>query len=153
VKYKFDFYTQYKQFYLSDKISARNTESVDFWTTKAHEDRMAVGDGILGIGKECYGQVKGELYLMDSVNNKFDSSHFDHIVESGIEIKSGILQVLDCPNLNTELEISLKPGTYGVRVYSLNLTSVNGDSGDDSYKIEIWPQTTMKKNVLKRYFR
>ena len=151
VKYKLDFYTQYKQFYLRDKLSSGDTESNDFWTTEAHNDRLAIEKGILGIGTECYGSVKGELDILDSMNNKIDSTQFDHIVEGGIEIKSGLLQVLDCPNLNVELEVKLKPGTYRIRVYSSNLSSVNGRDENDYYKIEIWHDENMNRKVLKQY--
>ena len=153
MKYKLEFSTQYKQFYLCDKESFKRTESSEFWTIDAHNDRLAIGEGILGIGTQCYGPVKGEMDILDRINITFDSTLFDHIVEGGIEIKSGILEVLDCPNSNVELTILLKPGSYCVRVYSSNLESVDGDAGNDYYKIEVWPeqQASMERNVLKRF--
>ena len=151
MKYKFNFYTQYHQFYLCDKTSLKNTDSNDFWTTEATDDRMAIKSDIIGVGTECYGTIRGELNVLDSVNNQFDTSKFDHIVEGGVEIKSGILQILDCPNSNVELEVKIKPGTYRIRVYSSNLSSVIGDEGDDYYKIEIWPNRNMARKVLKKY--
>ena len=151
MKYKLDFYTQYKQFYLSDKTSTKDAESRDFWTSDAHYDRLAIGQGFLGIGTECYGPVKGELDILDRANNTTEDFQADHIVEGGIEIKSGTLQVLDCPNSNIELSLNIKPGTYRIRIYSLNLGSVHGDDGNDYYKLEMWPDANMKRNVLKRY--
>jgi len=61
--------------------------------------------------------------VLDNVNNQFDTSKFDHIVEGGVEIKSGILQILDCPNSNVELEVKIKTGRYRIRVlkYAMNL--------------------------------
>lgn len=95
--------------------------------------------------------IQGELILLDSKNGNIEYSQYDHIVESGLNLKSGILQVLDCPNSNVELEIKVNPGKYRVRIYSLNLNSVVGDSGDDYYKIEIWPDVNMERIVLKQY--
>jgi hypothetical protein len=151
MKYKFKFYTQYSQFYLTDKTSSGNTDSISFWTEDAHNDRLAIEDGVLGVGTQCYGHVKGELDLLDSANNKIDFNQYDHIVESGIELRSGILEVLDCPNSKVQLETKVNPGTYRVRVYSSNLDSVIDDDGEDYYKIEIWPDTNIERKVLKRY--
>jgi hypothetical protein len=80
------------------------------------------------------------------------SGRYDHIVEGGLALKSGILEILDCPSLSIELKIKIKPGFYRMRVYSSNLNSVIGDEGEDYYKIEIWPDT-MERKVLKRYVR
>jgi len=41
VDYKIDFYTQYHQVYICDKLSSGETNSDNFWTESAHSDRMA----------------------------------------------------------------------------------------------------------------
>jgi len=151
MRYPLDFYTSYNQFYISDKDSPHDTGSDKFWTTDAFNDKLAIEDGILGVGTECYGPVKGELYLLSEPRNHIDLHDYDHIVEAGIEIRSGIIQILDCPDSCVELEINVIPGLYRARVYSINLASVEGDEGDDFYKIEIWPDTLMERKVLKRY--
>lgn len=129
----------------------RHTESNSFWTKDAHNDRLAMEQGIVGVGTESYGEIKGELEILECENNLIDTTQFDHIVEGGIEITSGILQILDCPNSDIELEVKLKPGVYRIRVYSSNLSSVIDDEGDDYYKIEMWPNSNMERKVLKRY--
>jgi len=151
--YKLDFKTQYNQFYISDKESPNNTASDSFWTEKAHNQRLAMEDGVIGIGIQSYGHVKGELNLLSSVNNDKDYSKYDHIVEGGLNVKSGTLQVLDCPNSEVELELKIKPGKYRVRVYSSNLVTADMDEveGNDQYKIEIWPDSNMERKVLKQY--
>ena len=151
--YKLNFYTQYNQFYIADKSSPKNTGSRDFWTDEAYETRLAMGEGVLGVGTECYGPVKGELDILDTCIAEIDSSRFDHIVEGGLDLSSGLLQVLDCPNTSVELEVNIKPGKYRVRIYSSNLASVHGDEGDDYYRIEIWPDNNMKRNLLKKYIQ
>jgi len=149
--HKLNFYTSYHQFYISDKASHQDTGDTNFWTENATHSRLAVGDGMLGVGLECYGQFKGELVLLDRMNEDIMYDQYDHIVEAGINIKSGTLQVLDCPNSNVELEVMINPGKYKARIYSLNLASVIGDSGDDYYRIEIWPESNMERTVLKQY--
>jgi hypothetical protein len=150
MKHPLDFYTSYNQFYITDKNS-EGPINADFWTTDAFNERLAIGEGILGVGTECYGPVKGEVHLISGTNNQDTLHAYDHVVEAGIEVKSGAIQILDCPNSNVELELNIKPGTYRVRIYSSNLPSVEGDEGDDYYKIEIWPDTKMERIVLKQY--
>src|ERR1700760_3608009 len=104
-----DFITQYNQFYISDKTSSHNTDSDNFWTDEAFKNRLAVEDGILGIGTECYGHVKGELNILSGENRVVDFNEYDHIVEAGIKMGSGIIQVIDCPNSVVELEVEIAP--------------------------------------------
>ncbi|POY35981.1 hypothetical protein C3K47_12305 [Solitalea longa] len=72
MKYNLDFYTQYSQFYICDKDSPCNTDSDRFWTNEAHEDRMAIEEGVLGIGTECYGPVKAELLVRELPRENID---------------------------------------------------------------------------------
>jgi hypothetical protein len=150
--HKLDFYTQYSQFYICDGSSPLKTDSDEFWTDEAHESRLAV-EGILGVGTECYGPVKGELEILNEENKTLITDLFDHVVEGGLEIKSGRLIILDCPNSSIELDIPLTNGIYRVRVYSSNLASVDGDEGDDFYRIEIWKGAGPLRNVIKKYNR
>lgn len=149
--YKLDFYTSYGQFYIADKDSLQQTASDRFWTEEASKDRLAVEEGILGVWTACYGPVKAQLNVRQAENSTFDLSKYDHIVEAGLRIQSGFLQVIDCPFSNVELEINIPAGNYRVRVYSSNLDSVVGDEGDDFYEIEVWPGDNLDRTVLKRY--
>ncbi|RZJ80836.1 MAG: hypothetical protein EOO47_06285 [Flavobacterium sp.] len=150
MKYFLDFYTQYSQFYLVDKSSDQNT-SDDFWDEDAFEDRLAINDGILGVGTECYGPIKGEVEILEKENSNIDFSDYDHIVEASLQINSGALQIQDCPNSSIQLEVILPENCYSVRIYSSNLASVEGDEGDDYYRIEIWPAPPIRRKVLKRF--
>lgn len=93
---------------------------------------------------------------MEKPNTDADYNKYDHIVEGGINILSGELQILDCPNNHLELSLKVAPGKYRVRVYSSNLESVKetdlpNDSDKDYYRIEIWPSEEMERKVLKQY--
>lgn len=153
MNYKLDFKTQYNQFFICDKSSPGNTDSGSFWTDGTHNERLAIEEGIIGIGTQCYGHVNGELIVLKAENKQTDYNKYDHIVEGGLEIKSGVLQVLDCPNSEVELELKVNLGKYRVRVYSSNLASANidEDEGNDYYKIEIWPDSNIERKVLKQY--
>ncbi len=149
--YNLNFQTYYNQFYISDKNSPRKTNSVSFWTDEAFQDRLAIEDGILGIGTECYGPINGEVNIheMPLLDENFDQ--YDHVVEGGISFKSGIIQILTCPDSNVIAELTVVTGIYLVRVYSKNLSTVDGDEGDDYYIINIWPGISTERKVLKRY--
>jgi hypothetical protein len=151
MNYPLNFYTSYSQFYICDKNKTGNTGSDSFWTDDAFNDRLAIESGILGVGTECYGPIKGELEILSIPKTRLNLDDYDHIVEAGIEIESGIIQIIDCPSSNLALEINIKPGIYRARIYSSKLASVDGDEGDDFYKIEIWPDSKMDRNVIKRY--
>ncbi|XHR97254.1 hypothetical protein ACFJIV_11725 [Mucilaginibacter sp. UC70_90] len=153
MKLNFEFDTQYNQFYLSDSLCPREMGRTDFWTPEAYDGRLAIAEGILGIGTECYGPVKGELEVLDSVNENFDIAKFDHIVEGGIKVESGKIEILDCPTSTIQLEVKVDPGEYRVRIYSSNLESVEGgEEGDDYYRIELWPDNNITRKVLKQYW-
>jgi len=156
MKHNFIFSTSYNQFYLADKLNQANTDSASFWTDESYNDKLAIAKGILGIGTKSYGNIKGELSVLEQPNKIDDYEKYDHIVEGGILVDSGIIQLLDCPNYSVELELQIKPGKYRVRVYGSNFSSVKeadltNDSDSDFYKIEIWPDENMERKVLKQY--
>lgn len=155
MKHKINFDTQYNQFYLADQLSDADTGANTFWTDIAYKDRLAILNGTLGIGTESYGHINGEIIILEKENKDIDFTIYDHIVEGGLNIKSGILQIRDCPMNALQLELKLNPGKYRVRVYSSNLKSVletdSYDDFNDYYKIEIWPDENMELKVLKVY--
>lgn len=150
MKHKLSFYTQYSQFYLTSD-NGNSLAVGNNWDSESYEDRLKQLNNFLVVFTQCYGNVKGELIVLEKPIAVIDYNKYDHIVEAGITVESGVLQVLDCPNSSIELEIKVKPGNYRVRVYSSNLASVLGDDGDDYYKIEIWPDDNMERRVLKKY--
>ena len=148
--HKLEFWTSHHQFYLADKSSPFRTDSDDFWTTEASNDKLAIEEGILGIGTECYGPVKGDFVVLKVEPEENDFGSYDHVVEGSIELKSGVLQVFPCAVNEPVLELSVAPRTYRVRIYSSNLTTVEGDAGDDYYRVRMWPGEAGKRKVLKR---
>ncbi len=154
-QFKFD--TQYNQFYIEDSRDKKgDSASPNFWNEKAFKERLALTDGIIGVGTQSYGNIKGEIELLEKPNTNIDYSKYDHIVEGGINIQSGELQILDCPNSHLELSLKVTPGKYMVRVYSSNLASVKeadlaNDTDNDYYRIEMWPSKETELKVLKQY--
>jgi hypothetical protein len=152
MKYKLNFYTEYSQFYIiSDMKQYLETEYK--WDEEGYNDRLVVIKNQLTVITECYGPVKGELVVLKEANNNINLDLYDHIVEGGLEVSSGVIQILDCPTSSVQSEIKIANGTYRVRVYSSNLSSVDGDEGEDYYKIEIWEGDNLERKVLKKYIR
>ncbi|MEO6148834.1 MAG: hypothetical protein ABIP28_01680 [Mucilaginibacter sp.] len=150
--YDLDFTTFYNQFYISSDGS--QFMSAD-WDDEAYNDRLVIYINTLVVFTESYGHIQGELDILESENTSIDYSLYDHIVEGGIKVNSGILQFLDCPNSSIELTINLIPGTYRVRIYFSNMAGYDSDEeeSNDRTKIEIWPSTSMERKVLKRFLR
>lgn len=152
MKFELKFTTDYGQFYISDKNAKGNTGSESFWTDEAFADKLAIEDGIIGVGiANDEGIVNCEFEILDSESLIKDFAEFDHIVEASINIHSGNLQVLDCPNSEIEIETEIENGEYRIRVYSLNLETAFNENPNDCYKIEMWKEVYSTRNVLKRY--
>jgi len=153
---KFKFYTQYNQFYLSS-IGKNFNARKDFDSFKNDMNkRLSNEDNALIVFTQSYGNIKGDLIVLDKPNTDMDFSKYDHVVEGGLKITSGELQILNSPNSLTEATIKVEPGNYRVRVYSSNFASVKEvdlahDKDNDYYHIEIWPSENMETKVLKQY--
>ena len=153
-KKEYKFLTSYNQFYLSsDKGSfLDNFMDIDEDTYKA---RLGLEKNSIIIFSQSYSNIKGDIEILQTPKN-VDYDKYDHIVEGGIEINSGGLQILSWPGNEVELSIKLKPGKYRVRVNSSNLSSVKEtdlghDTDNDFYHIEIWPSENMGRRVLKQF--
>ena len=154
MKFQFSFFTQYGQFYLADEKSAGNTDSDNFWNDESFNDKLAIEDGILGISLENDEAIaNGELEILNKRQKISGSEKADHIVEASIKVNSGKLQIQDCPNSQTELEIELEAAWYRIRVYSMNLNRAYESEPGDFYRIEIWKEGYSPKIVLKRWSR
>lgn len=152
-RYNLDFFTAHNQFYLSDSGYLSNTGDDEFWSPQAYAARLAVADDVLGISIASYGHVKAQLNVLDAPDKEKDFSRYDHVVEAGVKISSGLLLVYNYPDSKVALKAIVTPGTYRVRVYSYGLTNVNPDEdeGVDHYKINLWKDNNTQRKVLKQF--
>jgi hypothetical protein len=149
--YKLNFSTAYRQFYLFDKDCEGDTGAPNFWSKTALASGLALEKGVIGVGIASYGLVRLTIEVLDSAPPILDFETWDRITEGPIKIKTGCLQVLDCPNSAVQLELNVENDTYRVRVYGANFASVVGDEGDDFYRIEVWKAPFEKRRILKKY--
>ena len=153
--FEIDFTPQYNQFYLSsDKGDTALADGLE-WSEESYNDRLAVYEKFIVVYPESYGYVKGELYLLESLNSNIDFLNYDHIVEGGLSIESGILQILNCPNSSIEFQCEILPGSYRIRIYFSSMAGYDSDEdeSDDRCRIEVWPATNFQVKVLKRLVR
>jgi hypothetical protein len=147
------FTSSHCQFYICDKDSTRATDSNDFWTDEAHINRLAVEEGIIGVGTESYTYIKAEISILAQRPASTDLEKYDHVVEASLKIHSGVIQVLNCPDSTLEFEKQIIPGDYRVQVRSLGLETVKDEfeEADDKYLILVWPETYSPRRVVKQY--
>jgi hypothetical protein len=152
MKYILKFTTDYGQFYVNDKNATGDTGSENFWTDQAFADKLAIEEGVLGVSiANNEGKVECEFEILNSKSLINDFSSFDHVVEASLKIHSGVLQVLECPNSQVEMETRIDIDEYRMRVYSINLNSAYDENPNDSYKIEMWKEKYSERSVLKRF--
>jgi hypothetical protein len=148
-KYSLHFSTEYYQFYLLDEATKSQTDDADFWNSEAEKLRLAVLDGLLGVTIATYGQVNGELIVLQETPPV--QSNADHVVEASLELGSGRLLIKNCTSYTTQLELDLDKGAYRIRISSQKLGTVTGDDGDDFYSIEIWKEIFSQPALLKAW--
>ncbi len=153
MNYQLQFRTSYSQFYIADKSSPHATDSNSFWTDEAHKCRLAIEEGIIGVGIETYSYVNAEINLLRVRPVEADLALYDNIVEGSIEARSGSLQILDCPSSYIALELTVKSVFYRIRVCASKLNSVvdEDEAADDFYSIDIWPEQYSPRRIIKQY--
>jgi hypothetical protein len=148
---KLSMFTEYGQFFIADRNANGDTSNENFWSDDAFNDRLAIEDGIIGVSIENDEAVANiEIELLKSKEAENDLSEFDHVVEGSLQIKSGKLQIQDCPTSQVELELEVEPGWYRVRVCSSNLEKAYQEHPEDYYFIKIWKESFSQKDVIKR---
>ena len=147
-------FTEYGQFYIVDKDAEleHDTSNPSFWNDEAFNDRLAIDNGILGVrieNDEALANI--EIELVESKITESEFGNFDHVVEGSLEIKSGKLQIQDCPHSNVELEIDVEPSWYRIRVSSLNFEKAYQENPEDKYIIKLWKESYSERKVLKNW--
>ncbi|WP_316829149.1 hypothetical protein [Pedobacter miscanthi] len=147
---KFDFYTEYNYFKILD-ATAEDEPLPDFADQKDYLTRLNVGKSVLGVGTQSYGHIRGELHILEVENKEFNAEKFDHIVESEINLPTGDIRFAATIESTIVLKAKVKPGKYGVRIYTHGSTAFTDDDveGTDRYIVEIWPIVNLPKKVLK----
>ena len=144
--YKLNFFTQYYQFYVFDSQTTSQTDDAGFWNDEAGKNRVAVLEGLLGVTVGKYATIDVEVQILTEKPSLITDA--EHVVETSLRVPSGVLQVKDCTNYETQLELNLEKGCYRVRISSFKLSSIVSDQGDDYYTVQIWKSRFTKTKLL-----
>lgn len=138
-------FASHHQFYVQDAEPRGNPGDAGFWSKEAFARRLALADGIVGIGTGTYGlvQVRVEQHTAEP---ELDFSVWDHITECDLEVRSNLILVFGCIS-TSGLFFMVKPGHFRVRVCHANLCESeqevpNDWQGEfrDWYLVQFWPE-------------
>jgi len=149
--YKFTPDAGYRQFYLTDAKAEGNTGADNFWNEEAFNTRIPLNPGILGVSTDTNGRVPVEVVISEDKPD-LELDHWDHVVEANIDLSSGQLGVVGCPD-EPEGGIKVTPGIYRARVHfgALGTADNEAEEGDDHYLIILWRAPHAERTVLKKW--
>ncbi len=147
-------YASHHQFYVQDSQPAGDTGADTFWTEDAYHRRLAIAEGILGIGTGSYDfvKVRVEHHLNEPDLNLDD---WDHVTECGLDVRTGRVLINGCLS-PSGLYFDVKPGFYRVRVCHANLAqsemeaTENWTGPEDWYLVQFWLAVASDVKVLKQ---
>jgi hypothetical protein len=145
-------YAGYRQFHVSSDPSKGETGEDTFWTADAVRDRLAVGPCTIAVSTDTCGRVPVDVEILDAPST-LPMDGWDHVVEAGIDVSSGRLEISGCPDPEPLQVLDVKPGHYIVRVFSRGLSPDADDGGDyngDEYLLQFWLGPERERTVLKR---
>ena len=149
-------YASHSQFYVQDGVlKPGGICEATFWTKDASDRRLAVGNGILGIGTGTYDFVKVRVEHY-KVIPLIDLSQWDHVTEASLEVKTGLILIVGCLS-QSGLFFEVQPAHYCVRACHANLAQSEhevplGWTGEfgDWYLVQFWPSEPSEPRVLKQ---
>jgi len=144
-------YASHRQFYVQDSQSVGDTGNPSFWSDKACHDRLALAEGILGIGTGSYDFVTVRAEML-SARPPVDLGEWDHVTEGGLQVRSGLILLYGCLS-DSGLFFRVQPGPYRVRCCYANLAASVDSTGNagDWYLVQFWPSRPSAPRVLKRW--
>lgn len=147
----FKIFADYHHFYLSD---ATCTEALgDAWTPDAVTERLAIGDGVIGIGTARNMDVPVEVHVLAAAPPD-DAASFQHVTECSLPVPTGALIVNGPTDSNDDARrFAVPPGSVRVRASHLGLDTLSEDGlrGKDRYRLEIWPAPASAPRVVKQW--
>lgn len=142
-------FADYFQFYVQDEIA--NEDFGALWSEEAVDRLLAVGQFSVGIGTVRNADVPVSVSIHEHAPPE-DFGEWEMVNECSILCRSGRIVIAGCTDYLPEAQrMSLKPGSYRVRVCYAGLDHVSADGmeGDDFYRVQIWPQEPGPLRVVK----
>ncbi len=147
---QFTLFADYFQFYLQDESAYGDLS--DAWSEEAVARLLAVAPGVVGIGTARNMDVPVSIEVLEHPG-AVDFEEWEHVVECSLVVESGRIVVAGCTDYFPEASrIHVKPATYRVRACFSGLSQVSDDglSGEDKYRILLWPAPPTEPTILKQ---
>lgn len=148
-------YASHRQFLIQDSEALGKTDDEFFWSEEAHHRRLAVADGIIGVGTASYDFVKIRMEHQLTAP-ELTLEEWDHVTECGLEVRTGRILVMSCIS-RSGLFTDVIPGHYRVRVCHANLDQSESEAGPkwdgtagDWYLIQLWASPSLPLQILKQ---
>jgi hypothetical protein len=152
-RHEFELFADYFQFYLQDEDERIGIGDLsDAWTKEAAERLLAVAPGVVGIGTARNMTVPVVIEVLDH-EPEADFDEWEHVVEGGLELKSGRLVVAGCTDYFPDAaRLPVAAGTYRVRMScrGFETISTNGLDGDDTYRVQLWAVERLEPPALRK---
>ncbi|MEM7776559.1 MAG: hypothetical protein AAF732_13195 [Pseudomonadota bacterium] len=142
MKHEFQLFADYHQVHLQDDDIAHGDLSEAWLDDQATERGLAVTEHAIAIGTARSMDVPVSV-AFGTERPVLDSSEFDKINETILQIDTGRLVVMGCTDdFDDAARIICAPGRYGVVVAHKDLDSLSADGldGNDSYHVFLWPR-------------
>ena len=136
------------QFDLADVDAETDSEALESPDDRAWPS-FSVGRGLVKVGTTSYFPPGPLVVELHDEAPELDEG-WDHVAEGSLEVTSGELYVgfFDFQSL------PVKAGTYRVRASGRNLAAADSEeSGDDRYRVQLWPAAPAPPQVLKCWSR
>ena len=143
-------FADYFQFYIRDEAAQGDLSQA--WNEESTDRLLAVAPGTVGIGTVRNMDVPVTVDVLEHAPED-DFPKWDHVVEAGLDVTSGRVVIAGCTDyLPDAKRIEVPPGTYRVRVSygALETLSEDGLSGDDRYRVQLWPAALTAVRILKQ---
>jgi hypothetical protein len=151
LRHEFKLFADYSQFYLQDDEEGIGDLS-EAWTPQASERLLAVAPGVVGIGTARNMTVPVVIEVLEHEPDA-DFDQWEHVVEGGLELKSGRLVVAGCTDyLPDAARVPVAAGKYRVRMCcrGLQTISANGLEGDDTYRVQLWAVAMLEPPAVRK---
>ena len=142
-------FADYHQFYLQD--GGVNPPAPEDWTDDDVANRVKVAQNVVVVCPIRDMEVPVEIELHNCHPGEL-GSEWDHIVHCFLALPTGHLQLHECTG-GPVLDWHIEPGDYEVLVLLGGLATLSDDglSGQDHYKVQVWPGRSAPLSVVRSW--
>jgi hypothetical protein len=143
-------FADYFQFYVQDETASGDLSQS--WNEEATTRLLAVAPGTIGVGTVRNVDVPVVLEIHDREPDD-DLVAWDHVVEAELNVASGQIVIAGCTDYFPDaMRVEVPAGGYRARVSygALGTLSEDGLSGDDRYRVQLWPGPSTPVRVVKQ---